>query len=59
MLNEKRVYNLEERMTTMKEIYVSAEMEIIKFEQDDIITSSNETTIVPFSLSDEIDNSIK
>lgn len=37
----------------MKEIYVEAEMEIIKFECEDIITGSNDLPFAPFSLFDD------
>lgn len=32
----------------MKEVYVEAEMEIIEFECEDIITASNGTPFAPF-----------
>lgn len=32
----------------MKEIYVNAEMEIIRFESQDVISTSNELPFVPF-----------
>ena len=33
----------------MKEIYTPAEMEIVRFETEDVITTSNELPIIPGS----------
>jgi len=38
----------------MKEVYVEAEMEVIEFECEDIITNS--TPIAPFSVLDDLNN---
>lgn len=43
----------------MKEVYVEAQMEIIEFECEDIITGSNDTPIAPYGLVDEYGNLIE
>ena len=36
-------------MKDMKEIYTIPDMEIIQFEGEDVVTSSNDLPVVPFS----------